>query len=257
MKAPVGIQLYSLRSVIEDDFYGTLCKVKDAGYDAVEFAGYFGGRTAAQLRQELNSIGLTPLSAHINLDKLEHGLADAGAFYRAVGTPFVACSGSTVEDAARVERSREILVTAAAHFARLGIGFGYHNHWAEFAVRDDQFILETLLRPSARAALNAQFDYCGMQYYDVDPAAYTRRWGDRLNPPHFKDLNANYKELVPGQIDAEVGNGIIDWEAVMAAMRDAGTLQNGVVVEQESFNKDIYESVAISAANIRRLLEKF
>ena len=38
----VGLQLYSVRDDMEKDFYGTLKKVKEIGYDYVEFAGYFG-----------------------------------------------------------------------------------------------------------------------------------------------------------------------------------------------------------------------
>ena len=38
----VGLQLYSVRGDMEKDFYGTLKAVKEAGYDYVEFAGYYG-----------------------------------------------------------------------------------------------------------------------------------------------------------------------------------------------------------------------
>ena len=38
----VGIQLYSVRDHMNQDFYGTLKAIKNAGYDYVEFAGYFG-----------------------------------------------------------------------------------------------------------------------------------------------------------------------------------------------------------------------
>jgi hypothetical protein len=40
-KIPVGIQLYSLRTVVPDDVPGTLKQVADMGYSGVEFAGYY------------------------------------------------------------------------------------------------------------------------------------------------------------------------------------------------------------------------
>lgn len=38
----IGIQMYTLRDQTERDFLGTLAKVAEMGYQAVEFAGYFG-----------------------------------------------------------------------------------------------------------------------------------------------------------------------------------------------------------------------
>ncbi|MCL2546876.1 MAG: sugar phosphate isomerase/epimerase [Oscillospiraceae bacterium] len=254
MQTPIAIQLYSLRSVIHDDFLGTLRKVKEAGYDAVEFAGEFGGRTAMQLKQELKDIGLTPLSTHFQIQRFDEELESFAAFCKELGMPFANCSGSTVESCERVEEAREKLIGATMHFAKLGIEFGYHNHWAEFEVRNDQYIQETLLRPSIRATMRAQFDTAWVRYYDIDPAAYMRQWGNRMTPPHFKDLNANYKEIDPAENCVEVGNGIIDFEAVVAAMRDMGVLHRGIIVERESFDKDIFESIAIDAANIRKFV---
>ena len=46
MKLPVAVQLYSVRDEMEKDFYGTIQKMKDLGYDGVEFAGLFGEEPA-------------------------------------------------------------------------------------------------------------------------------------------------------------------------------------------------------------------
>src|SRR5690242_15501353 len=37
----LGLQLYTVRTEMEKDFEGTLAKVAGAGYQEVEFAGYF------------------------------------------------------------------------------------------------------------------------------------------------------------------------------------------------------------------------
>ena len=51
----VGLQLYSVRGDMEKDFYGTLKAVKEAGYDYVEFAGYY-GHTAQEVRAMLDEL---------------------------------------------------------------------------------------------------------------------------------------------------------------------------------------------------------
>ena len=42
MSLPVVVQLYSVRDAMEADFYRTIKKMKELGYDGVEFAGLFG-----------------------------------------------------------------------------------------------------------------------------------------------------------------------------------------------------------------------
>ena len=42
MALPVALQLYSVRDELEADFEGTIAKVKEFGYDGVEFAGLYG-----------------------------------------------------------------------------------------------------------------------------------------------------------------------------------------------------------------------
>ena len=41
MKLPVAVQLYSVRDEMAEDFEGTIRKMKEYGYDGVEFAGLF------------------------------------------------------------------------------------------------------------------------------------------------------------------------------------------------------------------------
>ena len=38
-KLPVGVQLYSVRTDLEKDFYGTLKAIREMGYAGVEFYG--------------------------------------------------------------------------------------------------------------------------------------------------------------------------------------------------------------------------
>ena len=39
---PIGVQVYSVRDHAEKDFRATLAKIKEFGYDGVEFAGLYG-----------------------------------------------------------------------------------------------------------------------------------------------------------------------------------------------------------------------
>ena len=53
----VGLQLYTVRTVLEKDFEGTLAHVAEIGYKEVEFAGYF-GHSPADVKAILDRHGL-------------------------------------------------------------------------------------------------------------------------------------------------------------------------------------------------------
>ena len=64
MSLPVAIQVYSVREDAAADLRGTLQKIKDMGYDGVEFAGLY-GNSPEDVRAMCEEIGLVPISAHV------------------------------------------------------------------------------------------------------------------------------------------------------------------------------------------------
>ena len=71
----VGLQLYTVRDLMQKDFDGTIARVAQTGYTEVEFAGYF-GRTPEQVRAVLQQNGLTSPSTHIDYENVENKWAE-------------------------------------------------------------------------------------------------------------------------------------------------------------------------------------
>ena len=67
---PVALQLYSVRDSLAEDFFGTLKKVRELGYDGVEFACGLFGNAPEEIRDFLLNIGLVPVSAHVGLPEM-------------------------------------------------------------------------------------------------------------------------------------------------------------------------------------------
>jgi len=59
----ISIQLYTMRSDLATKFDETLTELAKIGYRKVEQAGYY-GRTAAQLREFYDSLGIRATSSH-------------------------------------------------------------------------------------------------------------------------------------------------------------------------------------------------
>ena len=70
MALPIAVQLYSVRTEANADLRGTLTKIKEMGYDGVEFAGLY-GYTPADIRALCDELGLVPISAHVPLAELK------------------------------------------------------------------------------------------------------------------------------------------------------------------------------------------
>ncbi|MEX2396001.1 MAG: hypothetical protein WD491_03205, partial [Balneolales bacterium] len=54
---PLGLQLYSVRNELSEDFPGTIAKLADMGFEGVEFAEYF-GYSADELKKILDDNSL-------------------------------------------------------------------------------------------------------------------------------------------------------------------------------------------------------
>ena len=69
MALPVALQLYSVREDASADLQGALEKIKEMGYDGVEFAGLY-GHTPEEVKQMCESVGLVPVSAHVKMAEI-------------------------------------------------------------------------------------------------------------------------------------------------------------------------------------------
>src|SRR5207245_1966564 len=68
-RIPVAVQLFSLRRQCEQDLEATLRWVRQAGFEGVEFAGFY-GRTATQLKSLLDENQLRCCGSHTPLPQL-------------------------------------------------------------------------------------------------------------------------------------------------------------------------------------------
>ncbi|NCC47484.1 MAG: sugar phosphate isomerase/epimerase [Clostridia bacterium] len=255
MTVPIGLQLYSIREAMEKDFIGSLEKVKAAGYDCVEFAGY-GGLDATDLRAELDRIGLKGHSSHIGWQQLRDHLPDVVKDSRALGLQWVVCPGYPLKTVDDCRDLADLLTRTAVALEPYGIRVAYHNHSSEFAVVEGRFLLDWLMELTKPGQVYAELDLCWAQYADVDPVAYLTKLAERAGPVHCKDINENYAGMKGEDINVEVGQGMIDFRAIFDFVEKQGQLDRGLIVEQEAFIRDPFESIAMSSRHIRATLRE-
>jgi sugar phosphate isomerase/epimerase len=87
----VALQLYSVRDHTEKDFLGTIKKVAEMGYDAVQFAGFF-DTPALEVKAVLEECSLKVAGAHIGIDLLtEDKMEETLRYQRMIGNDLIIC----------------------------------------------------------------------------------------------------------------------------------------------------------------------
>ena len=86
----IGMQLYTVRSILENDFEGGIEQVAAIGYDEVEFAGYY-DRDPKDVRALLDRVGLTAPSVHAGIDMLRDDLDVVIDAAQIIGHQYIVC----------------------------------------------------------------------------------------------------------------------------------------------------------------------
>lgn len=227
----IGVQLYTVRDLMKDDFEGTIAKVAQIGYKNVEFAGYF-GRTADQVKAVLTKNGLKAPSTHVQYDELDEKFPSVVEFSKTIGLEYIICPWIP-ED---LRKSPDIWKQAAEKFNKAGektkaagMQFGYHNHWFEFLPTNGVLPYDELLKLCDAKLVKMELDLAWISTTGTDPVKYFEKYPGRFPLVHVKDVKTMPKVTQGGSqnfgdtVDlTEVGSGVIDWKRIFAHADKAG-----------------------------------
>ena len=268
---PVGLQLYSVREDMQKDFKGTLEKVKEMGYDGVEFAGLY-GHTPQEIKEELNGLGLTPVSAHVPLADMMADPEGVMGIYKDIGCPYIAIPYLTeayrpgTEGFAKTIEGARILGETAK---KLGMKLLYHNHDFEFVKINGVYALDILYETVPSDLLQTELDTCWVNVGGENPADYVRKYAGRAPVVHLKDFYGEKSQHMYELIGLEqekiqesqkfefrpVGYGKQDFSDILRASEEAGA--EWVIVEQDqpSMGKTALECAQMSISYLKKLME--
>jgi len=213
----IGIQLYSLRQEMADDFEGTLEQLAAIGFREMEFAGYH-GKSPAQVRNILDGFGLTSPAAHIQLNAIREDLdreieiaATIGQQYIVV--PIVPANERTLDD---YRRHAETLNIAGEKIREAGLTLGYHNHDFEFDVQEEGRIGYDILTSETDPDL-VVFE---MDLYWADRAGYDPKFFFLKYPGRYPMLHVKDSSYTGEMVD--VGRGVIDFAEIFTYASKGG-----------------------------------
>ncbi|MDP9028537.1 MAG: sugar phosphate isomerase/epimerase [Actinomycetota bacterium] len=252
-KPSISIQLWTVRSELENDPDGTLARLSEIGFTKVEAFGFVDRADA--LASAFARHGLTSPTGHASLasdvenpfaalDAPTHDQVFAAAAKLGMTTvidPFV--SPDRWQSVEEITRTANLLNAAAVTAAEHGITVGYHNHNHELlSMIDGRHALEVfaeLLSPEVVLEVDLYWAAAG----GADVTALVERLGARVFALHIKDgtlvplpsLGAVPTDQVPA------GTGAVPLSDALEAAPSA----QYAIVEFDAYPGDIWEGVTV------------
>jgi len=265
----IGLQLFTVREAMKNDFYGTLKAIKDMGYEYVEPASFF-GKTAEEFRAALDEIGLKCVSVHQAITAYEENAQEKIDYLKALGIKYAVFPwyhGSRVTNPDEWHLVFSDLNYYGKLFYDNGLVLGYHNHDFEFRKFDGKYAMDAILENVKEEYIVPEFDVCWTTYAGADTPALIRKYSGRVPIVHIKDFYSSkfnagaVYDLIDKTGEAKsaknadeeivfecrpIGKGVLDLAPILEACEDAGT--EILIVEQDNMSLGLseLESVRIS-----------
>jgi sugar phosphate isomerase/epimerase len=246
----IAAQLYTLRDFLKtpEEIGQALKKVRAIGYSAVQASGV-GPVDPRELKRMTEEAGLKICASHISYDRLKNDLDAVLEEHKIWGCKYVGLGIMPQQ----FRESRDGYLAFAAEFNEVskkifshGLKFIYHNHNLELERFGKETGLDLLLNNTDPETFGLELDTYWIQAGGGNPVEWIRKVKGRMEVVHFKDM------AVSGfnQLFAEIGEGNLNWSAIIEACRETGV--EWYAVEQDVCRRDPFESLQISYEYLKK-----
>ncbi|MDF2869616.1 MAG: sugar phosphate isomerase [Anaerocolumna sp.] len=226
----ISLQLFSIHGETEKDYKQAVKSAADIGFKGVEFAGY-GGLTAEEMADFLKKNNLYSVGAHIGVEQFKEALEEELAYHQTIGSKYLICPYAPTDTLKEIEDLAAVLNYAAEKAKEFGIKVGYHNHGAEFNKIEGKYALDLLAEKTSENVI-LELDVYWAAYAGVDPVAYIKKWGSKIELIHMKQMNEALENV-------DMAEGCLD----MKEIKEAASYAAYFVLEHEDYDKPVWESI--------------
>jgi len=268
----LGVQLYTVRDLLAEKPAETFRALFEAGYRHVE---NFDVGSLDRLAPLLADAGLAVTSTHFSPPFVTGDWSPwekVGASVPAIGGELDALIAAAIRhrigflvfpyllpaERGDLDHYRELAakLNAAGETCRAaGLRLGYHNHAFEFEPQGGSTAFDVLIEELDPGLVQFEIDVFWATFAGFDAVELLRRHAGRCNLLHLKDLKDGIERSPsaqpPPQAFEELGDGIVDFPAVLAAAAELGI--EHVYVEQDHCPESPVASLQRSAEYLRGL----
>lgn len=238
--AKIGLQLFTVREQLAQDFEGTLRQVAALGYQGVEFHTFV-GRSAEEVKALLDELGLEIVGTHIGYSRLLDHLDEEIAYHKAIGNKYLIVPYLT-EEQRQWKDVFDNLVAIGTAVQKAGLMLGYHNHDFELTEQiDGKPVFDVLFESVPAHLLKVEMDTCWVHYGGYDPVEYIKRYTGHLPLIHLKDMSRDEDGKA---VTVELGKGEVHLRAIIDAAVEANV--EWIIVEQDYCTNPPLQSIETS-----------
>lgn len=276
MTLTVGINLFSVFRELNEDYFGTLEKVAEIGYENIELitTNFLNGERFADtytipvIKNNLDELGLKIFAAHEGVgpgqkiidgdwDKIIAENAALGNSRIVMPMAFMSNCEDTLEVAEHLNIVGEKCKAA-------GMDFYYHNHAHEFRIIGETSLFDLLVENTNPEFVKFELDLVWVTRGGYDPIKLLEKLGDRCDMIHQKDLGKHvqptnifeaiseednnldamqiYQQYVKPDDFVNLGEGIVDFGKTYQKLKEMGFVRYAIV-ENEGQQGDKITSV--------------
>jgi sugar phosphate isomerase/epimerase len=266
----IGLQLYTVRDLMDQDTKGTLQKVAAIGYKDLESAagakGHYYGMKPKEFTSMVNDMGMKLRSSHVlpggqskkdadlpaTVLTLKNGTQQLVDMAAEAGQEYLICAylfASEHDSMDSLKRSMEIMNKAGEACQKAGIQFAFHNHGDLFDTMGGKKVHEIFTSELDKDKVMYELDLYWATKAGQDPVAMFELYPGRFPLWHVKDMdNTADKNFT------EVGNGTIDFKRIFANKEKSG--MKYYFVEQDKTPGNPLDSITTSYKNLSQLLSQ-
>lgn len=228
-----GIQLYTLRDIINEDPKGILESLSDFGFKQIESyegpQGIFWGMGHREFKSYLDDLGMKIVSTHCDIHKnFEEKAAQAAE----IGMPYLICPSigpqKSKEDWKKV---CDLFNEKGAICKKHGIKFAYHNHAYSFKAFTGMIPHDFMMDNTDPELVDFEMDIYWVVTGGADPEDYLIKYPNRFKLCHVKDRMRNTDEH---GASCNLGTGIIDFPKILKTAKAQG--MEYFIMEQERYD---------------------
>jgi sugar phosphate isomerase/epimerase len=250
-KIPIALQLYSVREDCARNLPGTLAAVAGMGFEGVEFAGYY-GRSADELREMLDKVGLRVAGTHISVDALlGDELQRTIKFNRILGNRFLIVPWLPEEmRSSKIEwlRTARLMNNIAKKIKPERMRVGYHNHTIEFQLMHEEMPWDTFFG-AANPDVVMQLDTGNAMHGGISAEGILdiiKRYPSRAATVHLKEFSSKNEHAL-------IGDGEMKWRKFFSLCETIGGTE-WYIVEHESCVISPIKCVRRCIQNLRKMM---
>ena len=256
----LGLQLYTIRDYMktEKDINESFAKIVALGYTEAHTAGTTVPVDIFARAAKKN--GLRIIGTHYDYNKIINSPGETMQVHDMWGTKNVGIGGMPSEARKSYDALMAFIETfnkTAEKYAKQGYKLTYHNHSFEFLrINGNKTMMDYLYEELDPKNISFVLDTCWVANAGADVCYWMEKLAGRIDILHLKDVkiimdeNKKLKNRV-----AEIGNGNIWWDGVMATAEKIG-VKNYVVEQDDGFiNDDAFESVKASADFLKKYMD--